>query len=834
MPISGWGRSILLRASQVGRSFAQTQTSLRHPDAALERNYLVFCAKLISPRLFAMTCCILPFIVGNILVDFAESNLYVGEAGATLQVYYRASLLVFAAMDLAMMLVTRCWHMLGSWGPATLETAAVLFFSCCAAGGCVTNRMYVAKSFGIDPTSALSDDSSFDDARVLLIMQGFLLTTHVLLPIQWRRLIIIELVTVGTYAFAIYILGSWHRPTDVHRQLAALSFIVVISSLGKHLSENRDRALFKLLAMERTQRFSAEQQLEGLRRDSHGAMRDNDMQSADASSGTAELFSGLVSLNGISTSHLERVAELGMREHWLINAENLQFPQLPEGAGILGAGSFGVVIPAIWHGLVVAVKAPRSSSEALSIEKVSALANELRILRRLRHPHIVLLHGALIDAGSGEMALVMEYAGGQHLDTYVTSPPKPLNPGARLDILLQICGALRYLHAHQPPIVHGDLKGSNIIVEEMGVTRFAPVLRAKLMDFGLSRIITRRARPLGGTVAWMAPELFTGVNHHPDTKVDVYSFGRIVYLVVTGLNPSGILTKSCIIRCMRQGSIPPLVWPCSCAFSEQSQALCEDLLRFEPSLRPDIIKVHSELLNWMPNSVAEMMGAVTKGGFQAALRQSRLRLQQQQQQHPKAVRATANHARQTASGPSVEQGGSFSSSRGSAMLMQPKFKETPDRTKDMCLLEAMLGWNCIVPSGTCCRYHAVVARELPRLYATFLQDPCVLCYKPYGDWQCPLCLFMGQFEQGDDEEDFQCLHCGYTGSVSGSGHLHREGVVPTPGEDRGGCGDGDVGMGGSGSGGGIAEMGDGVDDMSSAEICDGAEIGGGGSAEIVV
>merc|ERR1719265_346321 len=99
-------------------------------------------------------------------------------------------------------------------------------------------------------------------------------------------------------------------------------------------------------------------------------------------------------------------------------------------------------------------------------------------------------------------------------------------------VMLDVCSALRYLHSHRPPIVHGDLKGSNVFVEFVD----APTPRAKLLDFGLSRIVSKDSAPLSGTPNWMAPEITTG-KVKPSPRADVFSLGLLLHFIVTGLKP---------------------------------------------------------------------------------------------------------------------------------------------------------------------------------------------------------------------------------------------------------------------------------------------------------
>ncbi|CAE8591385.1 unnamed protein product, partial [Polarella glacialis] len=234
---------------------------------------------------------------------------------------------------------------------------------------------------------------------------------------------------------------------------------------------------------------------------------------------------------------LEQVCRLGCAEHWLLDWEELEFPQTRQQ---IGCGSFGDVLLAELHGTQVAVKAPRhvanassSSSRALSVKALPSFTNELRMLRRLRHPNIVLFHGALIDPEDGYLALVFEVVDGPTLEHAVRhESPALLSGAARWRVLLDVSKALRFMHAQEEPaVLHGDVKGSNVMLEQHRG------MQAKLLDFGLSRLQTSDMRPMGGSFNWRAPELFRSAGQGATPAADVFSFGRLAFLTFTGLSP---------------------------------------------------------------------------------------------------------------------------------------------------------------------------------------------------------------------------------------------------------------------------------------------------------
>jgi len=313
---------------------------------------------------------------------------------------------------------------------------------------------------------------------------------------------------------------------------------------------------------------------------------------------TGRMFAELERVDSEVRWKLERIADIGHRERWLIEAGQVRL--MPQ--NILGSGSFGVVVLASLHGSQVAVKVPKSSHHGSTAWHLPSLGNELRILRHVRHPNVVLFHGACIDPTSSELALVLEYVQGHRLDRFVEVPHKiaPSNQARHL-ILIDICCALRYLHAQRPCIVHGDLKASNILVED-----WHEHPRPKLVDFGLSRLLTRKAKPLGGTLNWMAPELMKNPGMSPAPSADVFSFGRLAYFVTTGVRPLANIDRRTFVKLARKARIPPLHWPEEAPFLEPCRMLVQNCLEVDAAVRPHMVAVHHDLVLWQPSKRYEL------------------------------------------------------------------------------------------------------------------------------------------------------------------------------------------------------------------------------------
>ncbi|PVH38167.1 hypothetical protein PAHAL_5G192900 [Panicum hallii] len=187
----------------------------------------------------------------------------------------------------------------------------------------------------------------------------------------------------------------------------------------------------------------------------------------------------------------------------------------------LGRGASGAVV---WlasdeaSGELLAVKSARAAGAAAQLRR------EGRVLEGLSSPHIVPCLGTRAAAG-GEYQLLLEFApGGSLADEAARSAGGSL---AERDIRAyagDVARGLAYLHGRS--LVHGDVKARNVVIGADG--------RARLTDFGCARP-AGSARPLGGTPAFMAPEVARGEEQGP--AADVWALGCTVVEMATGRAP---------------------------------------------------------------------------------------------------------------------------------------------------------------------------------------------------------------------------------------------------------------------------------------------------------
>ncbi|KAG9133270.1 hypothetical protein Leryth_023522 [Lithospermum erythrorhizon] len=188
----------------------------------------------------------------------------------------------------------------------------------------------------------------------------------------------------------------------------------------------------------------------------------------------------------------------------------------------IGQGFYGIVYRGMWKGSDVAVKVYNASQ--CTEETSSDYKTEIEIMRRLRHPNVLLFMGAVYS--QEKLAVVTEYLPRGSLFKALHKSNQPLDVKRRLGMALDVARGMNYLHHRNPPIVHRDLKSSNLLVGKSWTV--------KVGDFGLSRWkygTFLSARSGRGTPQWMAPEV---LRSEPSTeKSDVYSFGVVLWELMT-------------------------------------------------------------------------------------------------------------------------------------------------------------------------------------------------------------------------------------------------------------------------------------------------------------
>uniref|UniRef100_A0A7N6B345 mitogen-activated protein kinase kinase kinase n=1 Tax=Anabas testudineus TaxID=64144 RepID=A0A7N6B345_ANATE len=230
----------------------------------------------------------------------------------------------------------------------------------------------------------------------------------------------------------------------------------------------------------------------------------------------------------------------------------------------VGSGAQGAVFLGKLHGQEVAVKKVRNIKET-----------DIKHLRKLKHPNIITFKGICTQAPC--YCIIMEYcAQGQLYE--VLRAGRKITPSLLMDWAMGIAGGMNYLHLHK--IIHRDLKSPNMLITYDDAV--------KISDFGTSKELSDKSTKMSfaGTVAWMAPEVIR--NEPVSEKVDIWSFGVVLWEMLTGEVPYKDVDSSAIIWGVGNNSLQ-LPVPDSCP--ESFKLLLRQCWNCKPRNRPSFRQI---------------------------------------------------------------------------------------------------------------------------------------------------------------------------------------------------------------------------------------------------
>ncbi len=279
--------------------------------------------------------------------------------------------------------------------------------------------------------------------------------------------------------------------------------------------------------------------------------------------------------------------------------------------GLLGEGGTARVYLARREGTGQPVAVKRLHPELANTPHLrDRLLAEADIARSVRHDHVVNVLDVVSDP-DGESYFVMEHLAGEPLSARLAREGAlPLSDA--LIIGVQVAGALDAIHRRG--ILHRDLKTENVLVSLDQKGR----LRAKLIDFGVAEILggpdgALLSPGVVGTPESMAPE--QAIGRHIDLRCDIYSFGVLLYEMVTGAAPfRGDDVPLLLERVINEPPLPPSQSPGAARqyIPPDLEALILGCLAKDPAGRPQAMRDVRERLRLIGLTYVELSLAVDR------------------------------------------------------------------------------------------------------------------------------------------------------------------------------------------------------------------------------
>ncbi|KAG9455972.1 hypothetical protein H6P81_000480 [Aristolochia fimbriata] len=254
----------------------------------------------------------------------------------------------------------------------------------------------------------------------------------------------------------------------------------------------------------------------------------------------------------------------------------------------LGSGTYGAVYHGKWKGSDVAIKRIKASCfSGRPSERERLIADfwkEALILSSLHHPNVVSFYGIVRDGPDGTLATVTEFMVNGSLKQFLQKKDRTIDRRKRLIIAMDAAFGMEYLHGKN--IVHFDLKCENLLVNMRDPHR--PV--CKIGDLGLSKVKqhTMVSGGVRGTLPWMAPELLSGKSNMVSEKIDVYSFGIVMWELLTGEEPYTDMHCASIIGGIVNNTLRPQI-PTWC--DPEWKSLMESCWSSDPGDRPSFSEI---------------------------------------------------------------------------------------------------------------------------------------------------------------------------------------------------------------------------------------------------
>ncbi|PVF94185.1 kinase-like protein [Serendipita vermifera] len=271
-------------------------------------------------------------------------------------------------------------------------------------------------------------------------------------------------------------------------------------------------------------------------------------------------------------------------------------------------GGYSSVYKSFWEGdLVIIIRNSRSLTNLSPLQvavKVLRPVGTLKSMKRkvmregfiwsqLNHPNILPLLGfANDDPGFQPFgAFVSPWCPNGNSEEYLAVRGDFMSLEERLSLLCEVTEGANYLHQQNPPIIHGDIKPANILIDRHGVP--------KLCDFGLARILSAEGETgltttsaYTGTERYLAPELVDGDDYIvPTCESDVYAMGCVGLKFLFLQNPYGHRLNNShgrIVLDIYRG-IPPATFPANMPPESQTAiTILQHSWNRKPSSRPDM------------------------------------------------------------------------------------------------------------------------------------------------------------------------------------------------------------------------------------------------------
>ncbi|XP_019359338.1 PREDICTED: mitogen-activated protein kinase kinase kinase 13 [Gavialis gangeticus] len=353
-------------------------------------------------------------------------------------------------------------------------------------------------------------------------------------------------------------------PADIIENMSSPVTAAVLTSISEDSKDQFENSVLQLREQDESETTVPQGNSNNMDGESNGGMDDIKVQFNRSGSGSGGFLEGLFGClrpvwNIIGKAYSTDY-KLQQQDTWEVPFEEISELQW------LGSGAQGAVFLGKFRAEEVAIKKVRDQNET-----------DIKHLRKLKHPNIIAFKGVCTQAPC--YCIIMEYcAHGQLYE--VLRAGRKVTPRLLVDWSTGIASGMNYLHLHK--IIHRDLKSPNVLVTHTDAV--------KISDFGTSKELCDKSTKMSfaGTVAWMAPEVIR--NEPVSEKVDIWSFGVVLWELLTGEIPYKDVDSSAIIWGVGSNSLHlPVPSTCPDGFKILMKQTWQSKPRNRPSFRQTLM-----------------------------------------------------------------------------------------------------------------------------------------------------------------------------------------------------------------------------------------------------
>lgn len=241
-------------------------------------------------------------------------------------------------------------------------------------------------------------------------------------------------------------------------------------------------------------------------------------------------------------------------------------------------------------GTDIAIKVLSFSKGIIKSGAINTLYGEIEMMSALRHPNVVNIYGLYKDE-SNSFCVIMELMQGSLRE--LLNSNKVVEEDLRIHIALKVALGLKYLHHQAKPILHGDIKSANVLLDEKR--------HVKLTEFGFAKVIedVSNQKPnneeVVGTLPWMAPELLNDRTQYT-AECDIYSYGMLLWEIYSRKIPfQNALNRSVLTNWKKEGREEHIPEDCPAVISNLIRG-CWDK---DPKARPRLENIIQQLSEYL-------------------------------------------------------------------------------------------------------------------------------------------------------------------------------------------------------------------------------------------